>query len=378
MNIPFVDLKAQYRSIQDEVNAEIAATLEKCDFILGQNVESFEKEFASFCGARYGIGVDSGTSALELALLAYDIGPGDEVITSANTFIATALAITYTGAKPVLVDIEPDSYMIDPDRLREAITERTKAIIPVHLYGHPADMDLICAIANEHDLVVIEDASQAHGARYRGERVGTFGDVAAFSLYPGKNLGAYGDAGVLVTDDERVNNQLRLLRNWGSVKKYHHEILGYNRRMDTLQSSILRVKLRHLEGWNMARRSHAKLYHQLLADSSLTLPVEASNAESVYHLYVIRTPERDKLANYLQERGVAAIIHYPVPIHLQPAYKELGHQAGDFPITEQFAQEILSLPIFPELQPEQIHYIAKVIGEFDAEHEPVALSAQLA
>ena len=378
MNIPFVDLKAQYRSIQDEVNVEIAATLEQCDFILGQNVEYFEEEFASFCGTRYGIGVDSGTSALELALLAYDIGPGDEVITSANTFIATALAITYTGAKPVLVDIEPDSYMIDPVRLRDAITKRTKAIIPVHLYGHPVDMDSINAIAEEFGLIVIEDASQAHGARYNGARVGTMGHVAAFSLYPGKNLGAYGDAGIIVTDDEKINNQLRLLRNWGSVKKYHHEILGYNRRMDTLQSSILRVKLRHLEGWNHSRRSHAKLYNQLLADSSLTLPIEARNSESVYHLYVIRTPERNKLASYLQERGVAAIIHYPVPIHLQPAYKELGHLEGDFAITEQFSREILSLPIFPELQSEQIHYIAEAIREFDAQSEPAVLSAQFA
>ncbi|MEZ4664411.1 MAG: DegT/DnrJ/EryC1/StrS family aminotransferase [Caldilineaceae bacterium] len=367
MNIPFVDLSAQYASISDDVEAAIAGTLKKSDFILGQNVSLFEEEFADFCDARYGIGVDSGTSALELALRAYNIGPGDEVITQANTFIATALAISFTGAKPVLTDVNPISFMMDPEQVERAITPRTKAIIPVHLYGHPADMDPIMEIAEKYGLIVIEDASQAHGARYNGQRVGAIGHVGAFSLYPGKNLGAYGDAGVIVTNDPAIDKQLRLLRNWGSVVKYHHEIQGFNRRLDTLQASVLRVKLPHLDDWNAARRRNAQLYTRLLSDSKLVLPAVEPYAEPVFHLYVVRTKQRAQLMACLGERGITTIIHYPLPIHLQPAYAELGYQKGDFPITEMHASQILSLPMFAELTPDQIEYVVAAIHDYEAD-----------
>lgn len=362
--VPFVDLKAQFASIEDQVMPAITGTLQKCDFIMGQNVEKFEEEFAAYCNTKYGIGCDSGTSALELVLRAYDIGAGDEVITVANTFIATTLAIEFTGAIPVLVDIDPQTYMIDTSKIEAAITPRTKAIMPVHLYGHPADMDPIMDVADKHGLIVIEDASQSHGALYKGQRVGSIGHAAAFSLYPGKNLGAYGDAGIIVTDDEAVADKLNLLRNYGSTKKYHHEMLGYNRRLDTLQASILRVKLEHLDQWSAARRHNAKRYNQLLADSELILPVEAEQTEPVYHLYVVRTDRRDELQAHLQERGIATVIHYPIPLHMQKAHESLGYKLGDFPLTEEYAKQILSLPMYPELSDEQAEYVAAAIYEF--------------
>lgn len=362
--VPFVDLKAQFASIEDQVMPAITGTLQKCDFIMGQNVAKFEEEFAAYCNTKYGIGCDSGTSALELVLRAYDIGTGDEVITVANTFIATTLAIEFTGATPVLVDIDPQTYMIDASKIEAAVTSRTKAIMPVHLYGHPADMDPIMEIADKHGLVVIEDASQAHGALYKGQRVGSIGHAAALSLYPGKNLGAYGDAGIIVTDDEAIADKLKLLRNYGSLKKYHHEMLGYNRRLDTIQASILRVKLQHLDEWSAARRRNAKRYNQLLADSELILPVEAEQTEPVYHLYVVRTERRDELQAHLQERGIATVIHYPIPVHMQKAHESLGHKVGDFPLTEEYAEQILSLPMYPELSDEQAAYVAEAIYEF--------------
>lgn len=362
--VPFVDLQAQFASIEDQVMPAITGTLQKCDFIMGQNVERFEEEFAAYCNAQYGIGCDSGTSALELVLRAYDIGPGDEVITVANTFIATTLAIEFTGATPVLVDIDPETYMIDTTKIEAAVTPQTKAIMPVHLYGHPADMDPIMEIADRHGLIVIEDASQSHGALYNGRRVGSIGHASALSLYPGKNLGAYGDAGIIVTDDEKVTNKLKMLRNYGSVKKYHHEMLGYNRRLDTLQASILRVKLNYLDEWSAARRRNAKRYNQLLADCDLILPVEAAYAEPVYHLYVVRTDRRDELQAHLQERGIATVIHYPIPLHLQQAHKSLGYKLGDFPLTEKYSEQILSLPMYPELSDEQAAYVAESIYEF--------------
>lgn len=362
--VPFVDLKAQFASIEEQVMPAITGTLQKCDFVMGQNVAKFEEEFAAYCNTKYGIGCDSGTSALELVLRAYDIGAGDEVITVANTFIATTLAIEFTGATPVLVDIDPQTYMIDPSKIEAVITPRTKAIMPVHLYGHPADMDPIMEIADKHGLVVIEDASQAHGALYKGRRVGSIGHAAALSLYPGKNLGAYGDAGIIVTDDEAISDKLKMLRNYGSVKKYHHEMLGYNRRLDTIQASILSVKLQHLDEWSAARRHNAKRYNQLLADSDLILPVEADQTEPVYHLYVVRTDRRDELQAYLQERGIATVIHYPIPVHMQKAHESLGHKMGDFPLTEEYAEQILSLPMYPELSDEQAQYVAEAIYEF--------------
>jgi len=382
--VSFVDLTAQYTVIADEIDAAISKVLHGTDFILGQDVGPFEEEFAAFCEAEYAVGVDSGTSALELALRAYDIGPGDEVVTAANTFIATALAISYTGATPVLVDVDPQTYTMDVSELERAITPRTKAIIPVHLYGQPADMDPILEIAQRYGLVVIEDACQAHGARYKGKRVGSLGHAAAFSFYPAKNLGAYGDAGMVVTNDERVAESLRMLRNYGQREKYHHTLRGYNHRLDTLQAAVLRVKLKHLETWNAARRRHAQLYGELLAHSPVEPPAEADYAEPVYHLYVIRVeacPERsrrnrDGLRAHLRDEGIATGIHYPIPIHLQPAYRDLGYEKGSFPVTEERAEQVLSLPMYAELTPVSIEYVAEAIGEFVSEYQVEPLVSQ--
>jgi len=362
--VPFVDLAAQYSTIADEINETTSRIIQKADFILGREVRLFEEEFAAFSEARYAVGVDSGTSALELALRAYDIGPGDEVITAANSFIASALAISHAGATPVLVDVDPFTHTIDVTGIERAITSRTKAILPVHLYGHPAHMDPIRQLAEQHGLIVIEDACQAHGARYKGRRAGSLGHAAAFSFYPGKNLGAYGDGGMVVTNDADIRKRLEMLRNYGQEEKYHHLTQGFNRRLDTLQAAVLRVKLKYLEKWNAARRWQAELYHRLLAGTALVLPSEAVGAQSVWHLYVIRTEHRDKLKEYLASRGIAAGIHYPVPIHLQPAYKNLGYKRGSFPVTEQYAQRILSLPMYAELTPELIEYVSKTILTF--------------
>jgi dTDP-4-amino-4,6-dideoxygalactose transaminase len=349
--IPFVDLSAIHDPLVDEMRAAINGVLERNDYILGDDVRGFEEEFAAYCEADHGVGVDSGTSALELSLRALGVGPGDEVITSANTFIATALAATAVGARPVLIDIDPLTQNLDPNRIEAAITDRTRAIIPVHLYGHPAPMDEIMQIAEAHGLSVIEDASQAHGARYKGRRVGGIGHVGAFSLYPSKNLGALGDAGVLVTNDSDLAESIRHLRNWGSTVKYQHDTVGWNRRLDTLQAAVLRIKLRHLDGWNASRREIASRYDELFDDRDLPIrrPHTASWAESVYHLYVVAASERDDLQRHLQSEGVGTVIHYPTPIHLQPAYADLGYGVGDFPITERAATEILSLPMFPGL-----------------------------
>lgn len=363
-SVSFVDLAAQYADIKTEVDAAIAKVLHDTDFILGQAVALFEQEFAAFCEADYAVGVDSGTSALELILRAYNIGPGDEVITTANTFIATVLPISQVGATPVLVDIDPQTYTMDPAGLEKAITAQTKAIIPVHLYGQPADMDPILEIARQRGLVVIEDACQAHGARYKGKRVGSLGQAATFSFYPAKNLGAYGDGGMVVTNEAWLADAIVMLRNYGQRKKYHHLLQGYNHRLDTLQAAILRVKLKCLESWNGARRQHAQLYNDLLASNSIVLPTEADYAESVYHLYVIRVEERDELQTYLDDRGIATGIHYPIPIHLQPAYQALGYTPGDFPITERYTRQILSLPMYPELSTTSIKYVADAIKDF--------------
>lgn len=365
-DIIFVDLAAQYKTIETEINETILKSLHQTDFILGQDVMLFEQEFAAFCEAGYAVGVDSGTSALEMALRAYGIGPGDEVITTANTFIATPLAISYVGAVPVLIDIDPQTYTLDVSRLEQTITPRTKAIIPVHLYGHPADMDPILEIARQYELVVIEDACQAHGARYNGKRVGAFGHAAAFSFYPAKNLGAYGDGGMVVTNNPQTAEAIRLMRNYGSNKKYYHQIQGYNRRIDTLQAAVLRVKLRYLEAWNQSRREHARLYAELLGDcnGSIILPGAKEYAEPVYHLYVIRVENRTELQAHLQAQGIMTGIHYPIPVHLQPAYQNSGYHRGDFPITERYAEQILSLPMYPELSRLSIERISSAIKDF--------------
>jgi len=370
-DVPFVDLRAQYDAIESEVRAAIEGVLRRGDFILGEGVYRFEAEFALYCDAAYGIGVDSGTSAIELAVRAFGIGPGDEVITAANTFIATALSITHAGATPVLVDVDPVNYTIDPDLLEAAITERTKAIIPVHLYGHPAEMDRIMEIARMHDLVVIEDASQAHGARYGGRRVGSLGDAAAFSLYPAKNLGAYGDAGIVVTNDAEVAEMVTLLRNYGSTEKYRHDLPGFNRRLDTLQAEVLSVKLRYLDGWNAVRRAHSRRYGELLGAvaGDLVLPSVSAWAEPVFHVYAIQVAQRDRLRAELAERHISTVVHYPVPIHLQPAYAALGHSPGDFPVTEAAAKRIVSLPMFAELSERDLELVAGAVRVFVDERQ---------
>lgn len=374
-HIPFVDLAAQYKTIQPQVDNAIARVVANTNFILGNEIDLLEQEFAAYCQARYAVGLDSGTSALELIMRAYGIGPGDEVITVANSFIVTAFAISYTGARPVLVDIDPQTYTIDVSKIEAVITPKTKAIIPVHLYGQPADMDPILDIARQHNLIVIEDACQAHGAKYKGKRVGSLGHAAAFSFYPAKNLGAFGDGGMVVTNHSEIAQAVRMLRNYGQSEKYHHMLQGYNRRLDTLQAAVLRVKLEYLDSWNEARRQHARLYRQLLADSPLALPAEADYAEPVYHLYVVRAADRAGLMAQLQQQGISAGIHYPVPIHLQPAYQELGYQPGDFPVSESYAKEILSLPMYAELTPEMVQRVVQAINQFTTRHQaqPFAL-----
>lgn len=369
MEIPFVDLRAQYRQIQSEVDPAVLAVMQRGDFVLGGAVSEFEREFAQYCNVEHCVGVDSGYSALELIVRAYDIGPGDEVITAANTFIATTLAISNAGATPVLVDCDPHTYNIDATKIEAAITPRTKAIMPVHLYGQTADMDAIVDIARKHGLFVFEDAAQASGARYKGRRAGSLGDAAAFSFYPGKNLGAYGDGGAVTTDDAAIAEKIRLLRNIGQKVKYHHEVKGFNNRLDTIQAAVLKVKLPHLDGWNANRRRAAAKYAELLADLPFVTPATADYAEHIFHLYVVRMSGRESLMDHLKEKGIATGLHYPIPIHLQPAYAELGYKRGDFPVTEAYADEIVSLPIFPELDDEKVAYVANAIHEFMAEHE---------
>lgn len=364
MNIPFVDLVTQYHSISGEIQEAMIKVVEKGDFILGKELELFEKEFAEYCETKYAVGLDNGTSALELALRTYGIGDGDEVITSANTFIATASAIAFTGARPVLIDIDPKTYNMDPDLIESAITSNTKAIMPVHLYGQPVDMDKVMDIANKHNLIVIEDACQAHGARYKGKRTGSIGHASAFSFYPGKNLGAYGDGGALVSNDEELVEKIKMLRNYGQKEKYNHLFLAYNRRLDNIQAAILRVKLKRLDAWNESRRNAAKLYNKLLIGSTPLIPYCADYAEHIYHLYVIRTTNRDELQSWLKSKGISTGIHYPIPIHLQKAYEYLGLKKGSLPITEQYSNEFLSLPMFPEITNEQVEYIVECIKSF--------------
>ena len=363
--IPYVDLKAQYAGIQEEIRAAVNEALASCQFVLGPAVAEFEREFAAYCGARHAAGVNSGTSALHLALLAAGIGPGDEVITTPFTFVATVATIQYAGARPVLADIEPGSFTIDPRRIEATITARTKAIVPVHLYGQTADMDPILELARQRKLVVIEDAAQAHGAEYKGRRAGSLGDMACFSFYPVKNLGAYGEGGAVTTNGPEYDRKLRMLRNWGAERRYQHLLKGYNYRMDGIQGAVLRVKLRHLEDWTEARRALARRYGEML--DPVTAPLEMPYARHVYHAYTIRTQQRAGLEAALREAGIETAIHYPVPVHLQPAYADLGFRRGDFPEAERAANEVLSLPIFPELTVEQVQTVAAAVRAFGAE-----------
>jgi dTDP-4-amino-4,6-dideoxygalactose transaminase len=359
--IPFVDLHAQYRSIKAEIDAAVARVFESGQFVLGDEVEAFERDFADACGAAHGVAMNSGTSALHLALLAAGVGPGDEVITVPFTFVATAAAISYAGARPVFVDIDARSFTLDPAGLEAAITPRTKAVVPVHLYGQPADMDPILRIAGKHGLAVIEDAAQAHLARYHDRPVGSLGLMACFSFYPSKNLGAYGEGGMVLTSRADLAAQLRLLRNWGERTKYEHVMTGFNARMDGVQGAILRVKLRHLGAWTAARRRHAAQYGDALKDAGLTLPREMPYATHVYHLYTVRSPAREAVRATLRAAGIQTGLHYPTPVHLQPAFANLGHRRGAFPVSERAADEVLSLPMFAELNGEQVAAVAGAI-----------------
>jgi dTDP-4-amino-4,6-dideoxygalactose transaminase len=362
--VPFINLKAQYHSIRPEIDGAIARILESSQFVLGEAVASFEKEFAGYCNTEHAIAVNSGTSALHLSLLAAGIGRGDEVITTPFTFVATVATILYTGARPILVDINPKNFNIEPTKIEQAITARTKAIIPVHLYGQPAEMDPIMEIAQRHRLIVIEDACQAHGAEYKNERVGSIGAIGCFSFYPGKNLGASGEGGAVTTSNSEYARSIRMLRDWGAEKKYEHLLKGYNYRMEGFQGAILGVKLRHLEAWTETRRAHARRYNQLLAASGVYTPVEMRDVRHVYHVYAIRTAERDYLHKVLGAAGVQTGIHYPVPVHLQPAYADLGYRIGDFPHAEAAAREVLSLPIFPEITEAQIQEVVAAVNSW--------------
>jgi len=351
--VPFVDLKVQYLSIKGEIDAAVLNVFDSTQFVLGKEVAAFEELFAAYTQTSHVMGVNTGTSALHLSLLAAGIGKGDEVITTPFTFIATVSAIDYTGATPVFVDIDPVSFTIDPAKIEAAITPRTKAILPVHLYGQPADMDPIMEIAKRHGLVVIEDAAQAHGAEYKGRRVGSIGDLGCFSFYPGKNLGAYGEGGAVTTNNPEFVRTVRMLRDWGAERRYYHDLKGFNYRLEGVQGAVLKVKMKYIEGWTEARRTVAARYDAALADSGIPTPHAAADRRHVYHIYAIRDAQRDALQTYLHDHGVSTGIHYPIPVHLQGAFAELGHKEGDFPHSEAAAREVLSLPMYPELPPDQ-------------------------
>jgi dTDP-4-amino-4,6-dideoxygalactose transaminase len=362
--IPFLDLKSQYKSIKSEIDNAVLDVLDSTQFVLGEHVASFERDYAAYCGVKHGIAVNSGTSALHLALLAAGVGAGDEVITIPFTFVASVSAICYTGATPVFVDIEPKTFTMDPALLEKAITPRTKAILPVHLYGQMADMAPILEIANRHGIPVIEDACQAHGAEYNGKRAGSLGVSGCFSFYPGKNLGAYGEGGIVTTSDDGHAKKIRMLRDWGQEKRYHHVLKGFNYRMEGMQGAILGVKLRYLEGWTESRRDHARQYDALLKDSqTVQAPLQASGRRHVYHIYAVRSADRDGLQRTLQAEGVQTGLHYPIPVHLQEAHADLGHKMGDFPQSEGAAAEVLSLPMFAELTRTQVEQVAAAVHQ---------------
>jgi dTDP-4-amino-4,6-dideoxygalactose transaminase len=360
--IPFIDLTREYAEIGDEITSIIQRTLENGWFILGQQLKEFEREFSRYIGAKYGIGVNSGSDALFLALKALGVDENSEVITVSHTFISTADSIVRCGAKPVFVDIEPETYCINPALIEDKITEKTKAILPVHLYGHPAHMGYILEIAKEHGLSVVEDACQAHGAEYNGKKVGSIGDVGCFSFYPAKNIGAYGDGGFVTTNDSSLAERIKLLRNYGQSKKYHHDLVGVNSRLDELQAAVLRIKLSRLGMWNEKRRRIAKLYAEVLDQKGIILPAERTYAKHVYHLFVTRLAKRDKCQRFLQKRGIQTQIHYPIPVHKQNAYKEF-ETAKDLSVTEAICNEILSLPLYPSLTDEEVVYIGGALKD---------------
>ena len=361
--IPYCDLRAQYQSIKPEIDDAVFRVLESAEFVLGSEVEKFEQDFAKYVGAAHAIAMNSGTSALHLALLAAGVGPGTDVITVPFTFVATTAAIVYTGATPVFVDVRPDTLTMDPAQVEAAITPRTRAILPVHIYGQPVDLAPLLAIARRHGLRLIEDACQAHGAEYKGRRVGAIGDSGCFSFYPGKNLGAYGEGGIAVTNDAAQARTMRMLRDWGQEQRYQHVLKGFNYRMEGLQGAILRVKLRHLERWTDLRRAHAAAYREILRGSGLSLPIEEAYARHVYHVFAIRVADREALQGQLKANGIQSGIHYPVPVHLQKAYADLGYVRGQFPESERAADEVLSLPMYPEMTRTQIEQVCGVLQE---------------
>lgn len=363
MNVPYFDLKMQYAELREELREALDRVCRNASYILGEEVVKFEQEFAAYCGVKHCVALNTGTSALHLALLAAGIGPGDEVLTTSNTFIATTEAISYTGATPVFVDIDPATANLDPKRLEQAVTPRTRAVIPVHLYGRPADLDPILDLARRHRLAVIEDACQAHGARYRGRRVGGFGRAAAFSFYPGKNLGAYGEGGALTTDDDGIAQFARQMRDHGQATRYYHDAVGYNYRMDGFQGAVLRVKLKHLDRWTARRQQISALYRERLGAARIEFPQDDPRDESVYHLFVAYADHRDAVRATLEERGVQTAIHYPVPVHLQKAYQSLGHARGSFPHTERACDRVFSMPLFPEMTDRQAEYAAQTLVE---------------
>lgn len=370
IKVPYLDLKAQYRSIKPEIDQAVARVLDSCQFVLGPEVGEFEREFGAYCGSSECIALNSGTSALHLALLAAGVGPGDEVITVPFTFVASVATILYARAKPVLVDIEPRTFNMNPAALEAAISPRTKAIVPVHLYGHAADMDPILELARKHKLVVIEDAAQAHGAKYKGRSAGSIGDIACFSFYPAKNLGAYGEGGAVTTSNPEYARTIRMLRDWGQDRKYHHVLHGYNYRMEGFQGAILQVKLRHLERWIEARRAIVKTYNERLAGADVVRPTEMPWARHVYHLYTLRADNRNALQAALLNEGIQTGIHYSTPVHLQPAYTGLGYGPNSLPESEKAAREVLSLPLYPELTDSQIEDVAKALTQAMAPSKP--------
>jgi dTDP-4-amino-4,6-dideoxygalactose transaminase len=362
--IPFLDLKAQYASIKSEIDTAVLGVLASAQYILGDEVAHLEEEFADYCDVKHAVAVNTGTSALHLALLAAGVGPGDEVVTVPFTFIATVSAICYTGALPVFVDIESVTMTMDPAKLEAAITPRTKAIIPVHLYGQMADMDAITAIAARHRIPVIEDACQAHGAEYKGYRAGSMGISGCFSFYPGKNLGACGEGGIAVTNDDAHAKTMRMLRDWGQERRYHHVMKGFNYRMDGIQGAILRVKLRHLDAWTAARRAHAAHYSSLLSGlDTIKTPVEVADRRHVYHIYAVRCRDREGLHRALEAEGIQSGLHYPIPVHLQKAHEDLGYRPGDFPVSEAAARTVLSLPIYPEMTAKQVEQVVAAVEQ---------------
>jgi dTDP-4-amino-4,6-dideoxygalactose transaminase len=363
-NVPYIDLAAQLRPIRDEIDAAIRRAIDHCTFCLGPDVAQFERDFAAFCGAKHCVAMNSGTSALHIAMRLLDIGPGDEVITTPFTFAATSWCISYVGARPVYVDIDEATFNLDPRLIEKAITPRTRAILPVHLYGHPFAVDALLEVARRHRLPVVEDAAQAHGATYRGRVIGTFGVMSCFSFYPTKNLGALGEGGALVTNDDALAARARTLREHGSRVRYHHDEVGYNYRMEGLQGAVLGVSLKHLPAWTERRRQLAHRYHRLLANTPLRLPREAEHANSAWHLYVVRHPRRDELKKHLEDHGVGCAIHYPLPLHLQKCYAPLGYRPGDFPVAERACQEVLALPFFPAMTEAQQDRAVAVIRQW--------------